>query len=136
MAQNQRDRVVAYIDTVVAYYVRHKFRCDVTDQDEFAKIVETIKMNILEEALPQISEKKLSEARQKVEEEARQYKKQLLQKVRISLIVETIFIAFLVGIVVNQVTNLIPKQHWWLAIVISLGLCVFMVILATVEPKE
>jgi len=60
----------------------------------------------------------------------------LLQKVRISLIVETIFIAFLVGIVVNQVTNLIPKQHWRLAIIISMGLCVFMVILATVEPKE
>ena len=129
MAQNQ-------LDTVIAYYVRHKLRCDVPNEDEFGEIVEAIKTNILEEALPQISEKKLSEAREKVEEEARQYKKQLLQKVRISLIVETIFIAFLVGIVVNQVTNLIPKQHWRLAIIISMGLCVFMVILATVEPKE
>jgi len=87
MARNQ-------LDTVVVYYVQHKFRYDVTDQDEFAKIVEAIKMNILEEALPQISEEKLSEAKQKVEEEAKQYKKQLLQKIRISLIVETIFIAF------------------------------------------
>ena len=129
MAQNQ-------LDTVIAYYVRHKLRCDVPNEDEFGEIVEAIKTNILEEALPQISVKKLSEAREKVEEEARQYKKQLLQKVRISLIVETIFIAFLVGIVVNQVTNLIPKQHWRLAIIISMGLCVFMVILATVEPKE
>lgn len=129
MTQNQ-------LDTVVAYYVRHKFQCDVTNQNEFAEIVEVIKTNILEEALPRISEKKLSEEKQKVAEEAKQYKRQLLQKVRISLIVETIFIAFLVGIVVNQVTNLIPKQHWWLVIIISLGLCVFMVILATVEPKE
>lgn len=73
MAQNQ-------LDTVIAYYVRHKFRCDVPNEDEFGEIVEAIKTNILEEALPQISEKKLSEAREKVEEEARQYKKQLLQK--------------------------------------------------------
>lgn len=68
MAQNQ-------LDTVIAYYVRHKFRCDVPNEDEFGEIVEAIKTNILEEALPQISEKKLSEAREKVEEEARQYKK-------------------------------------------------------------
>lgn len=124
------------LDKVVGYYVRHACHSGVTDQDELAEITEAIKMNILEEALPQISEGKLNEALQKVEEEAKQHKKELLQNIRITLIVETIFIAFLVGIIVNQVTNLIPKEHCIAAIIISLLLCGFMVLLATASPKE
>ena len=124
------------IDKVVGYYVKHICHSNIIDQDELDEITEAIKMNILEEALPQISEKKLNEVTQKVEEEAKEYKKKLLQNIKISIIVETIFIAFLFGIVVNQVTYLIPNKYWSLAIVISLVLCVLMVILATAEPKE
>ena len=124
------------LDKVVGYYVRHACHSGVTNQDELAEITEAIKMNILEEALPQISEKKLNEALQKAEEEAKQHKRELLQNIKITLIVETIFIAFLVGIIVNQATNLIPKEHCLAAIIISLILCAFMVMLAAAEPKE
>lgn len=124
------------LDKVVGYYVRHACHSGVTDQDELAEITEAIKTIILEEALPQISENKLNEAFRKAEEEAKQHKKQLLQNIKITLIVETIFIAFLVGIMVNQVTSLIPKEHCMAAIVISLILCGFMVLLATAAPKE
>lgn len=124
------------LDKVVGYYVRHACHSGVTNQDELAEITEAIKMNILEEALPQISEKKLNEALQKAEEEAKQHKRELLQNIKITLIVETIFIAFLVGIIVNQATNLIPKEHCLEAIIISLILCAFMVMLAVAEPKE
>lgn len=124
------------IDKIVGYYVRHACHSGVIDQDELAEITEAIKMNILEESLPQISEKKLNEATQKIEEEAKEYKRKLLQKIKVTIIIETMFIAFLVGIVVNQVTYLIPNKYWPLAILISLVLCVFMVILATAEPKE
>lgn len=124
------------LDKVVGYYVRHACHSGVTDQDELAEITEAIKMNILEEALPQISENKLNEAIQKAEEEAKQHKKELLQNIKITLIAETIFVAFFVGIIVNQVTNLIPKEHCIAAIIISLLLCGFMVLLATAAPKE
>lgn len=124
------------LDKVVGYYVRHACHSGVTDQDELDEIAQAIKMMILEEALPQIAESKLNEALQKVEEEAKQHKKKLLQDIKITLIIETIFIAFLVGIMVNQVTNLIPKEHCIAAIIISLLLCGFMVSLAAAAPKE
>ena len=129
MAQSQ-------LDKVVGYYVRHICHSGVTDQEELAAITEAVKINILEETLPQISAQRLTEANRRVEEEARQYKRRLLQNVKISLIVETILIAFLVGIAVNQVTSLIPSQYCLWAIIISLVLCVLMVMLATAEPKE
>lgn len=127
------------LDKVVGYYVRHACHSGVTDQEELAQITEAIKMNILKETLPQISESMLSEAKQKVEEEAKQYRKKLFQRVKVSLIIETIFIAFLVGIIVNQVTNLIPDKPWLVApfvIIGSLAVCILMIFLAAAGSKE
>lgn len=124
------------LDKVVGYYVRHVCPGATIDKNELAEITDSIKMHILAEALPQISEDKLNDALQKAEEEARQYKKKLFQNIKVSIIVETIFIAFLVGIMVNQVTNLIPPELCLAAIIIPLVLCTLMVILTTEEPKE
>lgn len=61
--------------------------------------------------------------------EAENYKKNAIKKVERTLIYEAIFIAFLVGMVVNQATNLVPKSDWWAGGIIlgALLICVLLV---------
>lgn len=65
------------------------------------------------------------------QEQAEAEKQKILRKFKVTLIIETIFIAFLIGIIVNQVTNLIPNK-WIIStsiIIVALLVCVLMVLL-------
>ena len=86
--------------------------------------------------LQQFEKEELAKAKARVDEEVKSHKRRALQALKLSLIIETIFLAFLVGIVVNQVTNLIPPEGLWIAIFGSLIISAFIVFIATLEPKE
>ncbi len=66
-------------------------------------------------------------------EEAKRYKKSLFKKVRTSIIIETILVAFLVGLIVNQVTSLLTGYavSATIIIVVSLLLCILLIWLET-----
>ncbi len=125
-------------DRVVEYYARHKCTPGNISQDEFNNILGAFKHQVLKDAIPQIEKDELHEAQMRVNEEVRAYKRKAFQTLKRSLIVEAILVAFFVGIIVNQVTNVIPEV-WYCclgAIVISLIICLLLVILGTAEPKE
>lgn len=73
------------------------------------------------------------EAIKEAKKEAKSYKKSLFKKVRRSIIIETIFVAFLIGIIVNQVTFLIPENTLiaFFTIIISLLICVLFIMIET-----
>lgn len=123
-------------DRVVEYYARHKCNPGNISQDEFNNILGAFKHQVLEDAIPKIEKDELEKAKVRVDEEVKSYKRKALQALKLSLIIETIFLAFLVGIVVNQVTNLIPPEGLWIAIFLSLIVSAFIVYIATLEPKE
>lgn len=125
-------------DRVVEYYARHKSNPGSISQDELNDILGAFKRQVLEDAIPQIEKSELEKAKARVNEEASAYKRKVFQNLRRSLIIEAIFVAFLVGIVVNQVTWLIPEAwNWCLGVIaISLIVCTLLVVLSTTEPEE
>ncbi len=123
-------------DRVVEYYARHKCNPGNISQEEFSNILGAFKHQVLQDAIPQIEKEELDKAKARVDEEVKSHKRKALQALKLSLIIETIFLAFLVGIVVNQVTNLIPPEGLWIAIFVSLIVSAFIVYIATLEPKE
>lgn len=125
-------------DWVVEYYARHKSSHGNISQDEFNDILKAFKQQVLKDAITRIEKSELDKVKAKVDEEAKAYKRKTFQNLKRSLIIEAILVAFLVGIIVNQVTNLIPEL-WYCClgvIIISLVTCMLLVILATTEPKE
>lgn len=124
-------------DKVVTYYVKDFCRNNEhLSEEEIDTLSNTIKNDIWNNALPFMKQNQLEEFQKQAKKEAKTYKKNLIRKMKISIIVETIFLAFCVGIIVNQVTNIIPSQYCWHVIIISLLICVSLVMLATIEPKE
>ena len=96
--------------------------------DELHSMELGVRTELLQEAFQLFKNSLLNKAQKQAEEE----KQKILRKFKITLIIETIFIAFLIGIIVNQVTNLIPNK-WVIStiiIIVSLLVCVFMVLLA------
>lgn len=124
------------LDKVVKYYAHHKCNPQKISQDELMSILEAFKQQLLKDAIPQIEKDELEKAKARVDEEVKSYKRKAFQTLKLSLVIETIFLAFLVGIVVNQVTNLIPSEYWWETIILSLIISAFTVRIATLEPKE
>lgn len=128
----------ALFDQVVEYYARHRYTGGSVSQEEFHAIVEAFKRQVAEDAIPYIEKAEFEEAKARVNAEVKAYKRKALRALKRSLIVEAIFVAFFVGVIVNQVTNIIPKL-WYCclgAILVSLIVCVLLVILGTMEPKE
>lgn len=125
-------------DTVVEYYARHRYTAGNIPQDELNSIIESFKHQVSKDAIPRIEKDELEKAKARVDEEVKAYKRQALQTLKRSLIIEAILVAFFVGIIVNQVTNIIPEL-WYCclgAIIVSLIVCVLLVMLGTTEPKE
>lgn len=62
-------------------------------------------------------------------EDARSYKKTLIRKVKRTLIYETIFLAFLVGMIVNQATSFVPEKPYFAmgVIVVALIVCALLI---------
>ena len=124
------------LEIIVEFYIRHGRNHGVVNQDELDSIVEAVKDKVLKDALLEIEHQKLEDAEKKARMEYKAYKRKLIHNLKISLIAETLFLALLVGVIVNQITYLVPESYWWQTILISSVLCLFIVILATAEPKE
>jgi len=125
-------------DNVVEYYARHKCNPGTISQDEYDSILEAFRKKVLEDAIPQFEKEEWEKAKARVEAEVKAYKRKALQNLKRSLIIDAILVAFLVGIIVNQVTTLIPEA-WYCClgvILVSFGACVLLVILGTAEPEE
>ena len=118
------------IDKIVKHYVMSFLSSEgKTFSDDELHIMETgIRTKLLEEACKILKTTLLKNAQEQAETE----KQKILRKFKVTLIIETIFIAFLIGIIVNQVTNLIPNK-WIIStsiIIVALLVCVLMVLLA------
>lgn len=113
-------------DKAVKHYVEFQFNKtnNSISQSEKVQIERLVRSTVLEDASKIIS-------RDLAEKEANKEKKKILKKFTITLIIETLFIAFLVGIITNQVTIFIPVNHiaGITAIVISLLLCIIILLL-------
>lgn len=117
------------IDKIVKHYVMSFLSSEgKTFSDDELHIMETgIRTKLLEEACKILKTNLLKNAQEQAEAE----KQKILRKFKVTLIIETIFIAFLIGIIVNQVTNLIPNK-WIIStsiIIVALLVCVLMVLL-------
>lgn len=117
------------IDKIVKHYVMSFLSSEgKTFPDDELHIMETgIRTKLLEEACKILKTNLLKNAQEQAEAE----KQKILRKFKVTLIIETIFIAFLIGIIVNQVTNLIPNK-WIIStsiIIVALLVCVLMVLL-------
>ena len=115
-------------DKIVNYYVASRLgkenNLSVSERNSIEKAVRSA---VLKDTYQILGKNLLSRAK----EEANTEKRRLVKRFKITLIIETIFIAFLVGIIVNQVTNLIP-DHWLISAITIIGsllLCVLMLIL-------
>lgn len=117
------------IDKIVNHYVMsHLSSGGKTFPDNELRSIETgIRTKLLEEAYKIFKTDLLKKAQEQAEAE----KQKILRKFKVTLIIETIFIAFLIGVIVNQVTNLIPNK-WIIStsiIIVALLVCVLMVLL-------
>lgn len=118
---------------IVDSYVRNYCKTQGSFSEAQVEVLSnTLKCEILEEAALLMDE----DNKKKIKREAKNYKRRQLQKLKLSLIIETIFLAFCIGIIVNQVTNLISAEHLWHAIIIFSIISVLIVIVATAAPKE
>ncbi len=125
-------------DIVIDYYARHRSNSGNVPLGELSEIKESFKHRAAQGAIPWIEKEELEKAKARVDEEVKSYKRKAFQTLKRSIIIEAILVAFFVGIIVNQVTNVIPEL-WYCclgAIVISLIVCVLLIMLVTSEPKE
>lgn len=112
-------------DNMVKHYVASFIRTkNNIPESEKISIEQAVRSEVLENASKIIS-------RDLAKKEANKEKKKILKKFKITLIIEALFIAFLVGIIVNQVTLFVPVNHiaGITAIVISLLLCIIILFL-------
>lgn len=119
------------LDKIVKHYVEslNKNGSNISDSEK-ASISEALRSKVLQEVFVKFKDSFHAKVKIEVAEE----KRKILKNFKTTLIIETLVIAFLIGIIVNQVTSLIPK-HWFIStaiIVISLLICVLMVFL-TIE---
>lgn len=114
------------LEQMLEVYVEHKItNRPVIDPREMASILRAVK----EDALEDLRDEQIQQMKREVKKEAKRYKKAQFKRVRTSIIVETILVALLIGIIVNQVTTLLPSDSYapWAIIVISLLLCVLLI---------
>ena len=128
------------LKSMVGKYVRSFAEHDSAShkEEELQQIEKAVMKQILDDSLLLIEEKTLEEGQEKVRREIADYKRAMMRRLRISLIVETIFLAFVVGIVVNQVTELIPGGWMTRVFVILLAavVSIFLVLLMTAVEEE
>ncbi len=119
--------VETMLDKIVRYYVIS--RLNKTNSLSKAEI-ENITKGILSEVIKDTCQNLDSKLLEKSKKEAFAEKQKILNKFKITLIIETLFIAFLVGLIVNQATNFIDNQPVsFTTIIISLLLCVIFIFL-------
>lgn len=112
---------------IVKYYVTSHLNSKENNLSDSEKI--GIEQGIRSEVLKEVHGMLGRDLLDKAKEDANKAKRKIVKKFKITLIIETLFIGFLIGIIVNQVTNLIPRcTHISLAVIIIAFLaCVLMV---------
>lgn len=121
------------LDQMVEVYAEHKqmFNSATVTPKEKAFMIARLKELALDDALKDIKNEQIQQMKQEAKKEAKSYKKSLFKKVRTTLIIETIFVALLVGIMVNQFTILLPSNSSGLIIIVCLLLCILLIWLET-----
>lgn len=136
MARSKFDQIIeSYVKSVLSNEAK-------SNPDSISRLSDALKQDILsdvaDEEVKQLRKKAEQEAelhKKHIISEAEQYKKNIIKKAERSLIYEAIFIAFLVGMVVNQVTNLVPQSGWWAGGII-LGALLVCVLLIRAETER
>lgn len=129
-------------DAILEKYIREKSKSqdEGFSEDDLGCIVKSLKDNILQNELFPLAKLKMErEEKQKIDEQAKKYKEKIYSKLEVTIIVETIFIAFLVGLIVNQVTNWLDGCFEWqsaVVVIISLIICTLIVIVGTAKAKR
>ena len=119
--------VETMLDKIVRYYVISRLnKTNSLSKAEIEEITKGIHSEVIKNTYQNLDRKLLEKAKK----EAFFEKQKILNKFKINLIIETLFIAFLVGLIVNQVTNFIDNQPVsFITIIISLLLCVIFIFL-------
>ncbi len=120
-------------DQVVEFYVKSKLsdeeKTNLSSIDNFsAALKKEILSDLRDEEIRRMQKDVKEQKEQYLESaaaEAKKHKKKIMKKAEKSLICEAIFIAFLVGMTVNQVTNLLPPSKLLAVLIIlsSLFIC-------------
>lgn len=130
MAGSKFDQVIeSYVKSVLSDEEKN-------NPTSISRLADALKQDLLsdvnDEEVKQLRKEAKKEAdryKEDIISEAENHKKNIIRKAERSLIYEAIFIAFLVGMIVNQVTNLVPNSGWWAGGIIfgALLLCVLLV---------
>ena len=78
-------------DTVIEQYVRNFG--EKHTEEEIEQLIVAVRTQIISEMLSEVEDDQIADLKQRAEKEADSYKRNLFHKIRISLVVETIFIA-------------------------------------------
>lgn len=127
------------LDTLLDTYIQQKhFKDTAVTENEVAAVTAAIKQKVLDEAYRYYTEEQISQAREKAEREAKERRRKLLAKVKRTLVIETIFLALTVGLIVNQITTWIPDGYNWSvpAVVIGLMVCTLLVVIMASDSTE
>lgn len=126
-------------ETVFQHYVEEKIKkAPNVNSKEQKEIIQAFRSKVLEDTERLIRQEYLVTAKKEATEKAKEFERKLKFRITVKLICETLFLALLVGLIVNQVTALLSEagcSAGWV-IAISLILCIFFVILAAHESGE
>lgn len=114
------------IDVVVNDYMKNHFHenSSSVNEQELKNISDCVKEKILAEAFKENEKLLLKQLKEKMKEEKRKDKNARINH----MILETIFLALCIGLIVNQITSIIPSNHPWIVILIVSILCVLVVL--------
>lgn len=125
------------LDQVIESYIKSLL----SDEEKnnlasISRLAGSLKQDILSDVKDEEIKKLIKEAKNDADRykenlisEAENHKKKIIRNAERSLIYEAIFIAFLVGMIVNQVTGFVPKSGWWAGGIIlsALLVCILLV---------
>lgn len=112
------------LENLTNYYAKHHFNGSL---DEIQAMSKRLQKDVLDEAYLLISETELQKAREKAKSEVKTQKQKWIRRAKLSLVVETLFVAFFVGIIVNQITSWISTEFSVVVVILSLFACAFLV---------
>lgn len=129
------------LNILVDSYSTKFFRPGMSEKEK-NKIKQGVIRDVKEEILSHIEQEQLAQMQQKVEAEETQLREQLYQKRISSVILEAVFIAFFVGLIVNQVTSVfdawrtsLPEPFPIIMSLILIGILLFVLILTSNSLK-
>lgn len=123
------------IDRLVQSYANNKNLIpEDVDKELRDQVIESVKEKVIAEAYEQFTQEQINEAKDK----AKIQHKRTMEGLTIKLVVETMFLATAVGVIVNQISFWIPKEIGASigATIIALLFCVVALFLVKSDSKE